>query len=51
MAECPECNAGIETKGMEKGEITTCRDCGAELEVVSEGRLEPAPEVKEDWGE
>ena len=35
------------------GEIITCPDCGAELEVVSENplKLELAPKEEEDWGE
>ena len=36
-----------------KGEIVSCPDCGAELEVTS---IDPialalAPEAEEDWGE
>ena len=36
-----------------RGEIITCPDCGAELEVVSENplQLEFAPQEEEDWGE
>jgi len=53
-AECPECGAmiGVEEDAME-GEIVTCRDCGAELEIVSVDPLEfdLAPSEMEDWGE
>jgi len=53
-AKCPECAAAI-TMGndVEVGEILTCPDCGAELEVTSVNplTLELAPEVEEDWGE
>ena len=53
-AKCPECAAAI-TMGndVEVGEILTCPDCGAELEVTSVDplTLELAPEVEEDWGE
>jgi len=51
---CPECDAMIEIPGDTlAGEIVTCTDCSAELEVTS---LEPlavalAPEMEEDWGE
>ncbi len=52
-ANCPECDAEITLQSPMKGEIVTCPDCGAELEVVA---LEPltlelAPEEEEDWGE
>jgi alpha-aminoadipate carrier protein LysW len=53
-AECPECNAEIESvEGVLMNEILTCEDCGAELEVTSTQpfQLELAPEVEEDWGE
>ncbi len=53
-ATCPECEATI-TLGADvvEGEIVTCPDCAAELEVVSVSPLELAlaPEVGEDWGE
>jgi alpha-aminoadipate carrier protein LysW len=53
-AECPECAAEI-TLGPKtvKGEILTCDECGAELEVVSldPPTLELAPDEEEDWGE
>ncbi len=52
-ANCPECDARIELQDPMQGEIVTCPDCGAELEVIE---LEPltlelAPEEEEDWGE
>jgi len=51
---CPECDASVEIeRDTLAGEIVTCQDCSAELEVTS---LEPlsvelAPEMEEDWGE
>ncbi len=53
-AECPECVAQLPLTGeILKGEIVTCPDCGAELEVVGLDplELELAPQVEEDWGE
>ncbi len=53
-AKCPECAAAIAVgDDVEVGEILTCPDCGAELEVTSVDPLilELAPEVEEDWGE
>ena len=51
---CVECDAEIEVgEDCVIGEITTCSDCGAELEVTATDplQLELAPEVEEDWGE
>lgn len=53
-AECPECVGAIPfAANTMKGEILTCPDCGAELEVVSLNpiQLHLAPQVEEDWGE
>jgi alpha-aminoadipate/glutamate carrier protein LysW len=53
-ASCPECEAQITLPaGTVEGEIVTCPDCAAELEVVTADPLELAlaPEVGEDWGE
>ncbi|GAB4127325.1 MAG: lysine biosynthesis protein LysW [Roseiflexaceae bacterium] len=53
-ATCPECEASISLpSGTVEGEIVTCPDCGAELEVISVDppELALAPEVGEDWGE
>ena len=51
---CPECDASL-TLGDDPmvSEILACAGCGAELEVVATDplRLQPAPEVEEDWGE
>mgnify|MGYP001168898863 FL=1 len=52
-SECPECIGKLTLEQVELGEILTCDDCGADLEVRS---LEPlsimlAPEEAEDWGE
>ncbi len=54
MAECPECAGEIILKeGTQAGEIITCPDCSARLEVtsVSPPKVQPAPKVEEDWGE
>lgn len=54
VAECPECAAEISLDDkVVEGEILTCADCGAELEVISldPPTLELAPEEEEDWGE
>lgn len=53
-AECPECAGNVSFNGKTmKGEIVTCPDCGAELEVIdlNPPTLDLAPEVEEDWGE
>jgi alpha-aminoadipate carrier protein LysW len=52
-ANCPECDATIELQDPMKGEIVSCPDCGADLEVVGVQplTLELAPEEEEDWGE
>lgn len=53
-AACPVCEASVSAPSDAlQGEILSCDDCGAELEVTD---LEPltlaeAPEVAEDWGE
>ena len=38
---------------VEKGEVVSCQDCSAELEVVSikPVKLKLAPKEDEDWGE
>lgn len=51
---CPECEATLQlTDDLIEGEIVTCPDCGAELEVVNTSpvELQLAPQVEEDWGE
>ncbi len=54
VAKCPECDANV-TVGSDavKGEILSCPDCGAELEVKETVPqvLALAPEAEEDWGE
>ena len=53
-ATCPECEGLISfERAPLAGQVSTCNDCGAELEVVGRDpiRLELAPEVEEDWGE
>lgn len=53
-ANCPECDANVALAAdVMEGEIVTCAECGAELEVVSVNppELALAPEVEEDWGE
>ncbi|MDB5059289.1 MAG: lysine biosynthesis protein LysW [Chloroflexi bacterium] len=51
--ECPECAAAITTNAAIKGEILTCPECGAELELlqVDPPVLALAPREEEDWGE
>lgn len=53
-AACPECEGEVAfERAPIVGEIVSCVSCGAELEVRHREpvRLEPAPEVEEDWGE
>ena len=54
-AKCPKCDADLTlTDDVEVGEILTCDECGAELEVKElepEIKLDDAPAVQEDWGE
>jgi alpha-aminoadipate carrier protein LysW len=54
VARCPECDADVSV-GVDavKGEIVSCPDCGAELEVTATQplALALAPEAEEDWGE
>jgi alpha-aminoadipate carrier protein LysW len=54
VPKCPECDADV-TVGSDavKGEIVSCPDCGAELEVTAASpvALALAPEAEEDWGE
>ena len=41
MPNCPECEAELELEDdVEKGEIVTCADCGADLEVVGMNPVE-----------
>ena len=54
MGACPECGASVDLDyDVVEGEIITCEECGAELEVISVNplELELAPEEEEDWGE
>ena len=54
MGICPECGASVDLDyDVVEGEIITCEECGAELEVISANplELELAPEEEEDWGE
>ncbi|MHA1799183.1 MAG: lysine biosynthesis protein LysW [Candidatus Helarchaeota archaeon] len=55
-AICPECFFEFELdEGVILGEILTCEDCGAELEVIEikndEVKLQVAETEEEDWGE
>lgn len=53
-AACPECDARVTfDRTPLSGQITSCTDCGSELEVTCTTpiQLELAPEVEEDWGE
>jgi alpha-aminoadipate/glutamate carrier protein LysW len=52
--KCPKCDANLNlSDDVEVGEIITCDECSAELEVKSLDPIElvDAPEVEEDWGE
>ncbi|MEM2128415.1 MAG: hypothetical protein QXO54_02980 [Candidatus Methanomethylicaceae archaeon] len=53
--KCPECDGDIEVKEVIEGEILSCNDCGAELEVnkKKDGSIElkVAESEGEDWGE
>lgn len=53
--KCPECDADIEVNDIIEGEIITCKDCGAELEVAKDKSggygLKVAESEGEDWGE
>ncbi len=53
MAQCPECEAELNLRGLLVGEILYCPDCNAELEVlnVEQPEVALAPQVEEDWGE
>lgn len=53
-AECPDCAGAVSlAANTEVGEILSCPDCGARLEVksVAPPSLAQAPKVEEDWGE
>lgn len=53
--KCPECDGDIEAKEVIEGEILSCPDCGAELEVAKDKKgnfeLKVAESEGEDWGE
>ena len=54
-AKCPKCDATLTLdEKIELGEIISCDECGAELEVKTIAPqivLDDAPAVQEDWGE
>jgi alpha-aminoadipate carrier protein LysW len=53
-AACPECEGPVRfDRPPLRSQVARCADCGTELEVIDIDpiRLEPAPEVEEDWGE
>ncbi|MFH0776866.1 MAG: lysine biosynthesis protein LysW [Patescibacteria group bacterium] len=53
-AKCPKCDATLSLDDkVELGEIISCDECGAELEVkkIDPIELDDAPAVQEDWGE
>jgi alpha-aminoadipate carrier protein LysW len=53
-AKCPKCDADLViADDAEIGEIITCDECSAELEVkkLDPIELDDAPAVQEDWGE
>lgn len=52
MSVCPECQAQIELDefDVDKGEVISCPECGADLQVVNIAPLEFAPAAdEEDW--
>jgi len=54
MTECPVCAAELTfADDTVVGELTTCPDCGSELEVkgVNPFTVAEAPQEEEDWGE
>lgn len=55
IAKCTKCDAELVLGAdAEVGEIITCDECSAELEVKEldpEVKLDDAPAVQEDWGE
>ena len=54
MGECPICAADVAVaKDAIAGEVLTCDDCGAELELTSIDpvALAEAPTAEEDWGQ
>lgn len=55
-SKCVECDAGVSIPDDAIiGEIVSCKECGAEYEVVEfkggTALLKPAEQVEEDWGE
>jgi alpha-aminoadipate carrier protein LysW len=54
---CPACDAEVELDefDVDKGEIVSCPECGADLEVVGLSPIEldvaPQGEQDDDWGE
>ena len=52
-ATCPECEAEVTLSKPMRGEIVSCPDCGAELEVTQTDplTLALAPMTEEDYGE
>jgi alpha-aminoadipate carrier protein LysW len=53
-ARCPECDAVVPLDaGVVVGEVVSCPDCAAELEVraLQPPELVLAPPEEEDWGE
>ena len=51
---CPLCDSKVQLPADAMlGEVLSCDDCGAELEVkgLDPVELAEAPEVAEDWGE
>lgn len=54
MSKCPQCESTVSIPAdTQIGELISCADCGAELEVLGTEPVELilAPEVEEDWGE
>lgn len=53
MATCPVCEGTfyIDMEEVEEGDLISCEECGAELEVVSLDPLELEPVEEEETGE
>ena len=53
MATCPVCDGTfyVDLEEVEEGDLISCEECGAELEVVSLDPLELEPVEEEESGE
>ena len=50
---CPSCDAVISVENPREGAMTTCRDCGMELEIISTDPFEVdfPLDYDEDWND